>query len=233
MSISRVLVFGASGALGSSVMNAFRGANWNTHAVDFVPGSTPASLTTVLKVGMTSQQMIESVLNDAKSSRYDAVINVAGGWVGGGIADKGIAAAWEASCQQSIVSSLVTSHIASCHGNKGVLLVLTGSEAALHPTPQMIAYGTAKAAVHHIVRSIAQDRQGLPEGGSVIGVLPQTLDTPGNRAAMPGADTSSWTPTSFVADELLGWAAGKVARPKSGGLAIYRTSGGKTVVEIV
>lgn len=50
----------------------------------------------------------------------------------------------------------------------------------------MLAYGAAKAAVLHIAKSVEL-------AGDVIALMPVTLDTPANRAAMPKADKSAWT----------------------------------------
>lgn len=54
----------------------------------------------------------------------------------------------------------------------------------------MIGYGLAKAAVHHLVRSLANDSSGLPNNSNVLAILPITLDTPMNRNWMPKADFS-------------------------------------------
>lgn len=66
-------------------------------------------------------------------------------------------------------------------------------------TVGMIGYGMAKAAVHQLVHSLSQHGSGLPKDTTVVGILPITLDTPANRAAMAGADFSQWTPLDFVA----------------------------------
>ena len=79
------------------------------------------------------------------------------------------------------------------------MLSLTGANAALEGTPGMIGYGLAKAAVHQLVKSLASEGSGLPAGSKVNAVLPVTLDTPGNRAGMPNADFSSWTPLETLA----------------------------------
>jgi len=95
--------------------------------------------------------------------------------------------------------ALVAAHVATKHLSPGGLLALIGSEAALHATPGMLAYGLAKAATHQLVRSVAP----LPEGARCVGLLPRTLDTPNNRKWMAeGADTSSWTPLSAVTGAL-------------------------------
>lgn len=58
----------------------------------------------------------------------------------------------------------------------------------------------AKAAVHHLVKSLAAPKSGLPDSAVTLAILPVTLDTPMNRKFMPKADFSSWTPLSYVAE---------------------------------
>lgn len=64
----------------------------------------------------------------------------------------------------------------------------------------MIGYGLAKAAVHHLTKSLAEEKSGLPKDSLVVSILPITLDTPMNRKWMPQADHSTWTPLDFVAE---------------------------------
>jgi dihydropteridine reductase len=96
----------------------------------------------------------------------------------------------------------------------------------------MIGYGMAKAATHFLVESLAQS--GLPEGSRALGVLPITIDTPGNRAGMPDADTSTWTPTAEIAGRVLAWVsavradAATAAAPASGSLVVPVTTAGTT-----
>lgn len=75
--------------------------------------------------------------------------------------------------------------------------MLTGAAPALAPTPGMIGYGVAKAAVHQLTRSVGSDKGGLPKGSKALAILPVTLDTPMNRKFMKVDDT--WTPLEDVA----------------------------------
>lgn len=90
----------------------------------------------------------------------------------------------------------------------------------------------AKAAVHHLVSSLAAPKSGLPDGATCVAILPVTLDTPMNRKWMPKADTSTWTPLEFVADLFVGWASDTAKRPASGSLVQLVTKEGKTELVI-
>jgi dihydropteridine reductase len=94
----------------------------------------------------------------------------------------------------------------------------------------MIGYGTAKAAVHQLVHSLAASGSGLPRDSVVVGIMPETLDTPANRAGMPNADFSNWTPCEEVADKLHQWTT-KASAPQNGGLLKITTRGGATKYE--
>ncbi len=74
--------------------------------------------------------------------------------------------------------AITASHVASKFLRPKGLLVLTGADSALLPTPDMIAYGLAKDATHYLTKSLALG--GLPDR-TVVCVLPATIDTPSNR----------------------------------------------------
>lgn len=75
------------------------------------------------------------------------------------------------------------------------LLVLTSAKAALSPTPSMLAYGAAKAAVIHLAQSAAPS---IP--GRLCTLLPVVLDTEANRQDMPDANKETWTPCPVIGE---------------------------------
>lgn len=60
------------------------------------------------------------------------------------------------------------------------------------------AYSASKAAAQRIMESMAAELGGL--GIGVNGIVPSTIDTPQNRAAMPNADTSKWIQPEEIAN---------------------------------
>lgn len=77
-------------------------------------------------------------------------------------------------------------------------IVCVGSRAAAEFPGGMAAYVASKAAVVALVRSLANELHAT--GVSIGAVLPGTMDTPANRASMPQADQSKWTPTGTIAE---------------------------------
>ncbi|KAG8233392.1 hypothetical protein J437_LFUL013172 [Ladona fulva] len=104
--------------------------------------------------------------------------------------------------RQSVWSAAIAASIAVKNLKEGGLVTLPGAKPALGPTPGMIGYGMAKAAVHQLTKSLAAEKSGLPPNCLTVAILPVTLDTPMNRKWMPNADFSTWTPLEFVAEAL-------------------------------
>ena len=79
-------------------------------------------------------------------------------------------------------------------------VVTIGSRAVVPPGAGFIGYTVSKAGVIAFTQALAQELRGT--GVTVNCVLPSTMDTPGNRAAMPDADRSGWVPVESVAETI-------------------------------
>jgi NAD(P)-dependent dehydrogenase (short-subunit alcohol dehydrogenase family) len=75
-----------------------------------------------------------------------------------------------------------------------------GSAAGLRGSGEMAAYSATKSAVMRLTESLADELR--PDRIRVNAVLPTTIDTPQNRAAMPGADTTRWVKPSEVGEAM-------------------------------
>jgi dihydropteridine reductase len=155
----------------------------------------------------------DETLESAKriSTGYDAIYCVAGGWTGGNIEHsqeylKGFG--------DMVAKNLMSAALASSIPlNANGLMVLTSATASLaKANPSMIAYGVSKVGTNHLIASLASEGSGLPSSSSVVGILPEMLDTPANRLAMPSADISSWTPLNHLSARLVAWIHDKPAR---------------------
>ncbi|XP_018329354.1 dihydropteridine reductase [Agrilus planipennis] len=229
MAAGRVIVYGGRGALGAKCVSYFKGKNWWVGSID-LNENPEADLNIVVErndeVAQQENNVVQSVSSALNGSKLDAVICVAGGWAGGN-AKKDLIKNSDLMWRQSVWSSLISSSIAASHLKEGGLLTLTGAKAALEPTPGMIGYGMAKAAVHHLTKSLGAEKSGLPKNSVVVAILPVTLDTPMNRKWMPEADFSTWTPLEELAEKLFQWSSGE-NRPSSGSLVQVLTENSTT-----
>jgi NAD(P)-dependent dehydrogenase (short-subunit alcohol dehydrogenase family) len=79
----------------------------------------------------------------------------------------------------------------------GGRVVNIASRAVIAPQGGFIAYTVSKAGVITLTQALAQEVK--KHRVTVNAVLPSTMDTPGNRRAMPDADRSEWVSTENVA----------------------------------
>jgi NAD(P)-dependent dehydrogenase (short-subunit alcohol dehydrogenase family) len=94
-------------------------------------------------------------------------------------------------------------------------IVNVAAAAALDPPADMGAYTASKAALVAFTRSLT--REVAPKGIRVNAVLPTTIDTPANRAAMPDANFALWTKPEQIAASIA-WLASDAASGVRGAL---------------
>ena len=84
--------------------------------------------------------------------------------------------------------------------NKSGRIFLIGSRPGMNAAAGkgMIAYGLAKSLIFRLAELMNDEAKGTNVVTSVV--VPSTIDTPQNRAAMPKADSSSWVKPEAIAD---------------------------------
>jgi NAD(P)-dependent dehydrogenase (short-subunit alcohol dehydrogenase family) len=99
-------------------------------------------------------------------------------------------------CCRAAVRSMLSS------GTAG-RIVNVAARAALEPRrgAGMVAYAASKAAVAAMTVAMAEELKG--KGILVNAVAPSTLDTPANRADMPGADFGKWISLEAAAEAIV------------------------------
>ncbi|CBY34066.1 unnamed protein product [Oikopleura dioica] len=216
MSAKNLIIYGGSGALGRHLVEHFKAAGYSIISVDRVANDAADKNVIVLQDTLAEQN--KHVLDSlAGAEKVDAVINVAGGWCGGNAADDNFVANVDLALRQSVWTSAITCSLAAKLLKPNGLFILPGAAPVLDgATSGMIAYGASKAAVHHMLSSVATKEGGLPEGAASYCLAPVILDTPMNRKFMPKADTTKWTPLSYVAEKFQSWAEQPDQRPKNG-----------------
>ena len=130
-----------------------------------------------------------------------AWMNTAGGFHMGSRVEDIEASIWQAQWQLNFQTTLNAAKAIlpqfreQGHGR----LINFGSAAALDSLATAGPYIVSKAAVHALTRTIASELEG---DITCNAILPGTIDTAANRAAMPGADTSQWVPPQRIAEEV-------------------------------
>jgi len=134
----------------------------------------------------------------SKHGRIDALISLVGGFAGGTLLETD-RAAWDRMLALNLTSAYTATHtvLPGMRDARSGRVVLVASRAALTPSAGFIAYTVAKAGIVTLVQALAPEVRDL--GITVNAVAPSTMDTPGNRAAMPDSDRKGWVPVESVA----------------------------------
>jgi NAD(P)-dependent dehydrogenase (short-subunit alcohol dehydrogenase family) len=145
-----------------------------------------------------------TALADAVAARHgalDVLVAGVGGFAGGGLLETDLAA-WRRMLDVNLTSAFVAMRAVTPHMVRGGggRIVAVASRAVVPPAPGFVAYTVAKAGVLALVQAVAAEVK--DRGVTVNAVLPSTMDTPANRAAMPDADPRRWVPVEAVADAI-------------------------------
>lgn len=134
----------------------------------------------------------------ARYGRLDGAAHTVGGFATAPLAEAG-PAQWEQMFQVNLVSTLnlYRAAVAAMRPAGRGSLVAIGAMAGVKAPAGMAAYAAAKGGVLRLTESLAEELKG--EGIRVNAVLPGTIDTPQNRAAMPEADPTRWVRPEEVA----------------------------------
>ncbi len=210
MSARVAVVTGGTGALGQAITVTLLEAG-DVVAIPYAVAEeraalesrlTPAQRERVLAVAtdVTDEtafgKFVEAVR--ARHGRIGALVNAVGGFAGGDLVGTSLAE-WERMMKLNLTSAVVGCRavlpdmIAARDGR----IVNIASRAVLSPQGGFIAYTVSKAAVITLTQALAQEVRA--HRVTVNAVLPSTMDTPGNRRAMPDADRSGWVSTTDVA----------------------------------
>ena len=93
--------------------------------------------------------------------------------------------------------TLVSACVPHMKTNGGGKIITIGANAALNGLPNMGAYCASKSAVMKLTESMSAELKG--NGFNINCILPTIINTPQNRAAMPGTDPIDWeTPKSIA-----------------------------------
>jgi len=132
----------------------------------------------------------------------DGVAALAGAYAGSGTFESAPPREWDDMLRANLSTVHGLCRAALPHlGRRGGSVVTVGSRLAEAGGAGAAAYAVSKAAVVALTRVLALENR--DRGVRFNCVMPSIIDTAANRAAMPGADTSRWTPPSAIARVVL------------------------------
>ena len=202
-----VFITGANGGLGTSVTNAFLqqgarviGASLRIKAADFPQPNFEAMTIDFNKLDEIKRGVTKIV---ERYGRLDVLVHLLGGFAGGPSVAETSDAMWEQmqSINLTAAFQVFRESIPPLRKSSSGRLIAIGSLTAAQPHANLGAYVTFKAALAMLVQTVALENADVGLTANVI--LPGTMDTPGNRKAMPDADFSKWAKTEDVADLVL------------------------------
>jgi NAD(P)-dependent dehydrogenase (short-subunit alcohol dehydrogenase family) len=219
------VVTGATGALGSAVVSALL-AEGARVAAPHRSATEPAALRALAAadrlflgqadVGEAGQA--ERFMGEVANAfgRLDGLAAVAGAYAGAGPLEKAPLDEWRTMMDANLETAFAACRAALPHLLKtGGRIVTVASRTAQDGGANAAAYAVSKAGVIALTRAIALENK--DRGVRANCVLPATIDTPDNRAAMPKADFSKWTPPSAIAG-LIAFLLSPRSAPLTGGL---------------
>jgi NAD(P)-dependent dehydrogenase (short-subunit alcohol dehydrogenase family) len=137
-----------------------------------------------------------------KWGRADVLVNVAGGYRSKALPEME-EADWDFMLDLNARSAFLTCRavIPLMLAQGSGKIVNIGAKAALQAGRKSAAYAASKAAVLRLTEALSAEVR--DQGLNVNSVIPSTIDTPGNREAMPNADPSKWVKPEDLAAVIL------------------------------
>lgn len=201
------LVTGGTGGLGAAVTSRLLADGWRV----VVPWHTDKGRQRL--PDSDGLELVQADLLDADDARRSAeqaasrsdaplraVVNLVGGFGMGPKLHEASIDDFEQLLRLNLRPTFLSSQAAIPHmiDAGGGAIVCISSRAAQQPFSGASGYVTSKAAVLGLVGSLAAEYRS--EGIRANAVLPNLIDTPANREAMPNSDRKTWASAESVAD---------------------------------
>lgn len=214
-----VLVTGANGGLGTHVTKAFleTGATVIGSSRKIQQSEFDAKNFTAISAELSSYDSAKRFMDEVlrRFGRLDVLVHTVGGFAGGASVAETDDATFERMVDVNLNSTfyILRAAIPVLRRSGSGRIIAIGSRAALEPGPGVGAYSASKAAMLSLIRTVALENQDAGLTANVI--LPGTIDTSANRAAMPKADFSKWVKPDNISSMVV-WLAGDSAKEITG-----------------
>ncbi len=205
--MKNILITGAAGNLGQATVQKFLSESHRVIAA-VTPGKenrfeVQGNLVTV-EADLTDEISVNAMVNNA-ISRYgsiDAALLLVGGWAGGTIFNtdgKALKKMYSLNFETAyyVARPVFQQMMRQPAGGR---IVFIGARPALQAKDgrTSLGYGLSKSLVFKLAEYLNEEGASKNVVSSVV--VPSTIDTPPNRAAMPNADFNSWVKPEAIAD---------------------------------
>ena len=189
------LITGATGGLGTAVVERFAADGWNVVGVDKRSAEDRDGVR-FLEADLFDPDEVERAVAQAGED-LQAVVNLVGGYAQGGRVHETPIDEFERQFTLNLRPTYLVTAAAIPRMKTGTI-VCVGTRAALRPFPGAAGYAASKAALLALVRAL--DAEYRDDGIRVNAVLPSVIDTAANRDSMPDADHDAWVKPAAIAD---------------------------------
>lgn len=200
-----VMVTGASGALGSAIVEQFVDNGAMVCAVDLLaPDDEDAMLD--LSSGIDfyqcdltdereTQRTVDTIIED--HGRLDALCNIAGTWRGGDSIESTDVETFDLLFDVNLKTMFLASkHVLGYLQDSEGAIVSVSARSSLEGGEGDGPYRAAKAGIRLLTETIAAENTGEVRANAI---MPSVIDTPMNREMMPDADHDSWVDPAEIA----------------------------------
>jgi len=226
-----VLVAGGTGALGGSVTRRFLeeghrvGVTWRSEAdrdglADELGEFSDRLL--FVRADVTDADAVKNAVDEVGSTFgvIGVLANLVGGWRGGERTDAHSIETWEGMLRLNLTSAFLCARavLPGMLAENWGRIVLVSARTAVRPRAGDGAYAVAKAGVIVLAQTIAEETRGTDVTANVV--VPSIIDTPANRASMPG-DPARWVPPADLAETIAFLASDAAGQIRGALVAVY------------
>jgi NAD(P)-dependent dehydrogenase (short-subunit alcohol dehydrogenase family) len=199
-----VVVTGAAGALGRSVVQRFVADGAEVALLDHQLAALEALFPDAplkLAADITDEANVRGAIAHVlqRFGRIDVLVHVAGGFEMGEPVHGLTRASWDRMMNLNAWAFVCLAHAVapSMQAQRSGKIIAVSAGAASAGQAFKGAYIASKSALQRLVEALSHELR--PHGIQVNSVAPTTMDTPANRAAMPDVDRSAWVATEQAA----------------------------------
>ena len=219
--IGSIIVTGADGGLGVSVVNQLLTDGWQVSAVvhhndkikPLQERFTGAALS-VQAADLTREEAVNGMISAIPS--FQGIVHLAGGFIGGATLNDHPTTVFDRMFDLNTRSTflLLSAVMPRLKKNKGGSIITVGAKPALHPSGENAVYAASKAALINLTLSAAEEGRSDQVRANVI--VPAVIRTQSNlQWASSEKEAAKWTPPEDIAS-VISWLASEKSASVTG-----------------